>query len=220
MAIDKQRAVSVALRLLDARGLEQLTLRRIAGELGVQAPALYWHFANKRALLDHMTDQMLAAEAANLGRPEPSLPWWQWLAQTARALRRGLLAHRDGAQIALGADLNRAQSLGVFVERITDVLHSAGFDLRDASRAAGALMWFVVGRTVEEQSQPDAEAVRALTDSGRFPTVARAMAVRKQQGDSSDEAFEYSLTIMLTGLRCLRGSGAGPTEVAPLGSRS
>jgi len=52
--LDPALVVLVALKLLDEVGLDGLTLRRLAAELGVQAPALYWHFANKRELLDHM----------------------------------------------------------------------------------------------------------------------------------------------------------------------
>ena len=52
--LDREHVVRVALRLLDEAGLDGLTLRRLAAELDVKAPALYWHFANKQDLLDHM----------------------------------------------------------------------------------------------------------------------------------------------------------------------
>jgi TetR/AcrR family tetracycline transcriptional repressor len=58
----------------------------------------------------------------------------------------------DGARLTLGADLSRATALFRFVERTIEVLHHAGFGLADASRAAASFIWFVVGRTVEEQA--------------------------------------------------------------------
>jgi len=51
--LERDLVVNTALKLLDEVGLDGLTLRKLAAELGVQAPALYWHFKNKQALLDH-----------------------------------------------------------------------------------------------------------------------------------------------------------------------
>ena len=205
MAIDKEGAARTALALLNDHGLDRLTVRRVATELGVKAPTLYWHFVDKRALLDQMTDVMLAPVMARLGRPGSAQPWWQWVERSCDALRRGLLAHRDGARVASGADVTRAPALGTFVERITEVLHETGFCLADASRAAGALTHFVIGRAVEEQARPDAKAELALASDEEFPfpTLARALRERHASGDTPDEDFRYSLSLMLTGLRTM-----------------
>ncbi|MGW5823017.1 TetR family transcriptional regulator, partial [Streptomyces noursei] len=56
--IDRKLVVETALRLLNEGGLDGLTLRRIAKELDVQAPALYWHFKNKQELLDEMATEI------------------------------------------------------------------------------------------------------------------------------------------------------------------
>lgn len=205
MAIDRDHAVRVALELLDEHGLEKLTVRRLAFALGVQAPALYWHFTAKRALLDHMTDVMLAPEIRELGHPGPGEPWHAWLERGVGAVRRGLLTHRDGARVALGADLRRAAALGHFADRATAVLHDAGFGLPDASRAAGALVHFVVGRTVEEQARPDPETERSIIDDEAFPFphMARAMRERQETGATPEDDFRYSVGILLMGLRAL-----------------
>ncbi|RGA03720.1 TetR family transcriptional regulator [Microbispora triticiradicis] len=205
MRIDKRRVAQAALELLREEGLDKLTVRRVATALGVKAPALYWHFADKRALLDQMTDLMLGPVVAGLGGPGPAQPWWLWLERSCDALRRGLLAHRDGARVALGADVTRALALGGFVERVTAVLHETGFELADASRAAGALTHFVIGRAVEEQSRPAPDAELAMVSDERFPfpTLARALRERHASGRTADEDFHYSLTLMLTGLRVL-----------------
>ncbi|MCF3960358.1 TetR/AcrR family transcriptional regulator C-terminal domain-containing protein [Streptomyces fuscigenes] len=208
MAITKDEAARAALRLLDEHGMDGLTVRKVASELGVQAPALYWHFDGKRALLDRMTDAMLAPAAAMLDRPPGDRPWWVWLEETLGRLRSALLVHRDGARVASGADLTRAVALGAFVERGTDVLHSAGFGLGDASRAAGALVHFVIGRTIEEQSRPDASAeLETIADPDfPFPVLARALRERHAAGDTPDDDFRHGLAIMLTGLRTLVGA--------------
>ncbi|GAA4638013.1 hypothetical protein GCM10023196_094100 [Actinoallomurus vinaceus] len=113
------------------------------------------------------------------------------------------------AEVALGANLIRAVALGMFVERTTEVLHAAGFTLRDASRAAGSFTWFVVGRTVEEQALPELDAADAEQARRLFPTVARAMAERQATGDTQEEAFRFSVQIMIAGMGALQRQAAG-----------
>ena len=54
MALAREDVVWAGLRLLDEVGLDNLSLRKLAKELGIQAPTLYWHFKNKQDLLDEM----------------------------------------------------------------------------------------------------------------------------------------------------------------------
>jgi TetR/AcrR family tetracycline transcriptional repressor len=58
--------------------------RRLATELGVSAPTLYWHVRNKRQLLDLMAEA-LVARAGRSTSPAPGQPWWDWLAEQARS---------------------------------------------------------------------------------------------------------------------------------------
>ncbi|SCD86552.1 transcriptional regulator, TetR family, partial [Streptomyces sp. SolWspMP-sol7th] len=72
--LDRAQVVDTALRLLNEVGLDRLSLRLIAGELEVKAPALYWHFRDKRELLDEMATEMyrrMTAGATNRRDPPP-----------------------------------------------------------------------------------------------------------------------------------------------------
>lgn len=60
MAIEREKILDVALDLLNEVGLDQFSTRRLAERLGVQQPALYWHFKNKSTLLDALNGEMLA----------------------------------------------------------------------------------------------------------------------------------------------------------------
>jgi TetR/AcrR family tetracycline transcriptional repressor len=60
MKVDRQGIFGHALELLNEVGIDALSTRAIAQRLGVQQPALYWHFKNKRALLDAMNGEILA----------------------------------------------------------------------------------------------------------------------------------------------------------------
>ena len=112
----------VALDLLNETGLDGLTLRAIAKELDVKAPALYWHFKDKQALLDEMATEMVRGAAADLaGTPDAD---WQTSVTTAmRALRRMLLRYRDGAKVYSGTyftDTSYAAPVEVQLRRLTE----------------------------------------------------------------------------------------------------
>jgi len=205
MPLEVADAVRVALKLLEDEGLDKLTVRRLATELGVKAPALYWHFRNKRALLDHLADAIVAPVVAGL---PPSGPWLKWLEDAGFALHTALLAHRDGARVALGADLTVARALGELAERAAGVLHNAGFPLGEATRAAGVLVHFVLGRAVEDQTRlpPAEEAAAIASESFPFPLMARGL--RERAGSTVETDFRYALGVLLAGLAVTsRGRG-------------
>jgi TetR/AcrR family tetracycline transcriptional repressor len=202
MSIDVPGAVRVALDVLEAEGLDKLTVRRLATELGVKAPALYWHFNSKRALLDHMTDAIVAPVAKDL--PPVGGPWLKWLEHAGLALHAALLAHRDGARVALGANPVFARALGEFVERTVEVLHDAGFPLADATRAAGVFAHFVLGRAVEDQTRPEPAEEAAALATLPFPLLARGLRDRHATGATTTDDFRYALGIVLVGLKATR----------------
>jgi TetR/AcrR family tetracycline transcriptional repressor len=204
MPIEVHAAVRVALRLLEAEGLDKLTVRRLAAELGVKAPALYWHFSSKRALLDHLTDAIVAPVVARL--PPADMPWLRWLEDAASALHEALLGHRDGARVAIGADLRTARALGDFAERTVEILHEAGFPIADATRAAGILVHFVLGRAVEDQTRPAAADEASMISTIPFPLMARGMRERHASGATVADDFRYALGILLAGLNAARPS--------------
>ena len=56
--LDRDQVVAIAMDLADREGLDAVTIRRLASELGVTPMALYWHFEDKQALLDALSDQL------------------------------------------------------------------------------------------------------------------------------------------------------------------
>jgi TetR/AcrR family tetracycline transcriptional repressor len=205
--LERGRVVQAALRLLDAVGLDGLSLRRLAAELGVQAPALYWHFAGKRELLDLLAqaimDEAIDLEAAR-GRP-----WDEGLIDFARRRRQAILAHRDGARVVAG---NRPspEMLPAF-EQAVALLVEVGFSPVEAMRGLTAIGAFVGGFVAEEQAEArrndeegwdeerDQEALTAIMASGRLPNLVAAL---QQGGDpNGDDAFEAGLRLIVSGLR-------------------
>ncbi len=199
--------VNTALKLLDEVGLDGLTLRKLAAELGVQAPALYWHFASKRELLDYMAQAIAEECAVEIDATE----WDLAIVEYARARRRGLLAHRDGARVASG---NRpVDATFPTVELALERLADAGFTPVEALRSMIAIGTYVTGFVTEEQAEmhrnaeegwiieQDQAALEALASDGRFPRMAEAL---REGGDpNGEESFEHGLAMLIDGMRAV-----------------
>ncbi|MBL3699603.1 TetR/AcrR family transcriptional regulator [Leucobacter luti] len=143
--------VAAGLRVLDAQGLENCSMRRVAAELGVQPSALYHHVPNKQSLLALMADEIVlgvgprvTAAGAAAGDPR----------RLCVDLREAMLAVRDGADVVATATAFR---LGR--SRVEDSLAQlVGFD------GARTLLLFTFGHAQSTQTHRQAAALGALVD--------------------------------------------------------
>lgn len=139
--------VDASLTLLDEVGLPDLSMRRVAGTLGVQPSALYWHVENKQTLLAALADRIV-------GEASPGTT----VESTALALRTALLAHRDGAEIVVST---AALGLGsaTLEQRIRDAYAAQG--AADPARDASVLAQFLMGHCYLVQQRMQAAAIGA-----------------------------------------------------------
>jgi TetR/AcrR family tetracycline transcriptional repressor len=196
MKVDRARILDEALSLLNEVGVDGLTTRMLAARLGVQQPALYWHFRNKRALLDAMNEEILAR------RPQRALPassadWRAFLEANAGDFRDALTAWRDGGRVHAGTeagphDLDR-------IEAQLRFLTGVGFTPTIAMDLVIAISRYTVGCVVEEQAEGGDEASRqALEESARdYPLT--DIALRHYRTSSHKAAFERGLRMLLDG---------------------
>lgn len=156
-ALTKADLVRAGLEVLDERGLEGLTVRAVAGRLGVQAPALYWHVPSKQDLRDEMATEIWRRISDALDALPSDLAWPDELTAFATITRRELLAHRDGAKVFSGTYLN---DTGVLHRQEAGLARmvAAGFALRDVVRAFALVYNFTIGFCIEEQAVSQAVA--------------------------------------------------------------
>lgn len=155
--LSKAAIVAAALSLLDQVGLDGLTVRAVAGRLGVQAPALYWHVRSKQDLLDEMATEIWRRIGAEVAALPPGLSWRQGMIAFAAITRRTLLAYRDGAKVFSGTYLTDAgvlESQEPLLARMTE----QGFAPADVVRAYSLLYNFTIGFCIEEQAAAQAVA--------------------------------------------------------------
>lgn len=206
MGVSREPVVRAGLKLLNKVGLDGLTLRVIAAELGVRAPTLYWRFRNKQDLVDEMATQVLADFAAKLlaaarGRPR----WPQWIRLSSHLLRAELLRYRDGARMVAGTRLTDTSVYSV-MESALSVFAEAGVAPDDAAVCLKTVHDYVIGFTIEQQAviAPSGKrdpryglAVReSRMDAARYPL---ARSVGPVLFDNYDAIFSLGLDFVIAG---------------------
>ncbi len=186
MAINRQDVLTSAIRVLDEVGLPDLTMRRVAGDLGVAPGALYWHIPNKQSLLAAIADTILADPALAAAASKSRMRWDRQLAGYAHALRTVLRRHRDGAEVVSAALASRLGSGGLH-DSIAGIAAGAGAKPTDAHAAAVTMVHFVVGFTFEEQTRELLD--RAGATAGETDQL------------GTDRAFADGVDLIVDGLR-------------------
>jgi TetR/AcrR family tetracycline transcriptional repressor len=194
--LTREVLIEAGLKLLDEVGLDGLTVRRLATELGVQSPALYWHIRTKQELLDGMANAIILR--AGMGPPRPGESWQDWLGRRARSYRASLLASRDGARV-ISAALRGGEAVLHFEQELAAMVER-GFTPVQALRTITALSHYITGHVLQEQAVTTVSDTGERPDLSELPTLAAAL----QSGNPiGDEVFEYGLTILIKGTEAL-----------------
>jgi TetR/AcrR family transcriptional regulator, tetracycline repressor protein len=207
--LDREQVVRVALRLLDEAGLDGLTLRRLAAELDVKAPALYWHFTNKQDLLDHMAHVMTEPWMRAVAVTTAGQGWEEWLAEVARTYRALLLSHRDGARLA-ASTRPLPGSLPLLDGCIGAFQQATGCGPGQALQSLTTLIAFVRGFVLDEEAERHRvrEQPGPRTRQGSKRTVPRGgqpvphldAAMHETGSPNGEGTFEYGLHLILDGI--------------------
>jgi TetR/AcrR family tetracycline transcriptional repressor len=201
-ALNRSSIIATALELVDAVGLDELTTRRLALELEVKSPALYWHFANKQELLDGMGDAIILS--AGMGAPQGGESWHGWVRRRARAYRVEMLSHRDGARIVAAVRSASPETVRLFGDEV-DALADFGFDPVLALRTIAIVTHYVTGFVLKEQAAVEAQRDEAavivnpmkILGGRALDTFVEAM---QAGGDPlSEDVFEHGLRMIILG---------------------
>jgi TetR/AcrR family transcriptional regulator, tetracycline repressor protein len=206
MALDKTEIIEAALALLNEVGIDHLTTRKLAERLGVQQPALYWHFRSKSALLDAVNEAMITRFHVHRV-PAPGEPWDEFTIANARSIRLALLAVRDGARLNAGTRPTTRQFADA--EKWLEICVAAGFTAPEALTISMSVARYVVGFVLEEQGEREREIEEAdaaqspISDLGPFPLLLQAVEpLFTGEGTINTEgAFETGLGFLMTGIR-------------------
>ncbi len=200
----RPRAVIAAARsLVEREGLAAVTMRRLAGDLGVAPNTLYSHFADKTALLDAVLDDVIG----EIQPPDPhTVDWAEGLVALMGQTRRLLLDHAELIPLFLSRP-RRGRNAIRLGEVTLELLARGGIQGQRAVRALRALLIYSFGFAALQapwltEPQPDQRHARSqaalAAAPGEFPNVARLAALLSSQ--PTDEDFQAGLRWLLAGI--------------------
>jgi AcrR family transcriptional regulator len=160
--LTKSAVVGRALEMTDQDGVDALTIRRLATELGVTPMALYWHFRSKDELLVALCEQIWAEIDLDV---DQSAPWPDQLRAMLGSLVGVLRAHPSGPQLILAHEKEGTASMRA-AELALSLLRGVGFSPEQASEITRGALWHALSLVMSEPGfEPDVKA--SLTDSER-----------------------------------------------------
>jgi AcrR family transcriptional regulator len=214
-SLDRQAVVDAAIRVLDADGLDAVTIRSVAQELGVGAASLYAYVDSKDTLIELVLDHVIG-EVDYAGFPNDD-PWQEQLKELIRRSRTTFTAHRDIARASLGRIPSGPNALHG-MDTMLAVLKRSG--LSDQVIAyAGDLIGLLISATAYEESLfaetglnmeefvSYVEELRAYLEAlpaDRFPHMVALAGPLTHFDPGTDSRFEFMLDVVVRGLDSLR----------------
>lgn len=204
MALNSEKITEAAVALADEAGLENLSMRRLADRLGVQAMSLYHHVANKDRLLDAMVDSVYA----EVGPADDNLPWREAMRTRAFTVREVMRSHPWSAAV-----MNSRQQPGPATlahhDSVLASLRQAGFSIQLAAHAFSVLDAYIFGFVMTEGTLPfeTAEEAAAVGNAmqaqlgGSYPALTEMLVDHVlQPGYTYSAEFSNGLELILDGL--------------------
>ncbi|GAA3300939.1 TetR/AcrR family transcriptional regulator [Streptomyces cinereospinus] len=221
--LDRERITGATVRLLDAEGLAQFSMRRLAAELNVTAMSVYWYVDTKDDLLE------LALDAAfgelRLPDPDAGADWRDQLRALATGYR-ALLVHHPWLSPLAGTYLNIGPNSLAFSRVVQRVVRGAGLPAHGVTGAISAVLQFVYGygtveghffaRAARAGTSPDEyfrqsmDSVSEVPESAEVVLESRAL-MAARGGDTvaemMDRDFAFALDLLVAGIEAMAERG-------------
>lgn len=208
-SLTKESIAEAALRIVDADGLDALTMRHVGELLGTGAASLYAHVSGKEELLELVIERVIA-EVKLPSDPDPAR-WREQLKEYARSVRETFARHRDLARASF-ARIPTGENMARTAERMLSLLRAGGLADRVVALAPDLLSLYVMAIAYEDGLQAaerhTPEEVQAFVaelreyfaslPADRFPNIV-ALAELLTEGDQH-ERFEFGLEVLIEGL--------------------
>jgi len=199
--LTREAVIEAAARVMAREGYDGLTMRAIADELGVQAPALYWHVGAKEELEALLYDHLMSGFTVTLAGAD----WRESIRNAAQQLRRYLRSKRDISRI-IPVQMSLGPNSSAQLDGSLALLRGAGLSVRDAADAFNMLFGYVV-----DWASAEADLIERLkagvetppraapaADPNLYPFLAEAG--EDLVRDDIDGRFAFGLECLIGGL--------------------
>ena len=218
--LTKRAVVDRALELADSQGLDTVTIRKLATELGVTPMALYWHFRSKEELLGGLVERVWGEIDVDVDR---AAPWPSQLRALMESLVAVLRAHPAAAPLLLSFEKQSPAAMRP-TEVTLEILRSAGFDAEHAAGIARNALWtgimLVMSDPAAELATPEELAEHQRAKQIIYATLPQATYPRLVEcavplTAFHDPEFQYDLgvSIFIAGVEALAArTGTTPQD--------
>jgi AcrR family transcriptional regulator len=158
--LSRERVVTAAVALADEKGDAGVSMRAIAGELGVEAMSLYNHVAGREDLLDGMVDAVFG----EIDLPTPDMAWKEAMRERAASARTALRRHPWAVGL-MDSRTGSGPSTLRHHDAVLGALRAGGFSVPLTAHAFSAIDSYLYGFVIQELSLP-------FTDSAELDEVA------------------------------------------------
>lgn len=214
--LSRDRVLRAAVALADEVGIEALSMRRLAQELGVVPMALYKHVAGKEELLDGMVDALVS----EIDPPVPGAGWKDAVRLRVLSARAALLRHPWARQV-LESRTNKTPAVLGYMDSFIGMFLAGGFSVdltHHVMHALGSRMWGFTqelfddaGAAAQQPADlpPEAQAAMFREMAERYPNVLKIAAASAHEGSvvgrgcDDQFEFEFALDLLLAGFERL-----------------
>ena len=203
--LTRERVLQAAIERADQGGLEALTMRKLGQELGVEAMALYHHFASKDDLVDGMVDLVFG----EIDVPDDGRDWRRAMRKRAISVRDALLRHRWAIGLMESRRTPGPANLRHH-DAVIGSLRAGGFDIAMAAHAYSLLDSYIYGFALTKMNLPFdtsedvGEVAQTMLEpfpAGEYPHLMEILTDHVMQpGYDYGDEFEYGLDLILDGL--------------------
>jgi AcrR family transcriptional regulator len=209
--LSRDRVLRAGVVVADDAGIESLSMRRLAQELGVVPMALYKHVVNKEELLDGMVDVVVG----EIDPPVRGTDWKSAVRQRILSARRALLRHPWASRV-LESRTNPTPLVLGYMDSMIGMFRAGGFSVDLTHHVMHTLGSRIYGFTQElfEDSpsvDPATQATMPPEMARRYPYITELVtAVYHDEasvvGSGCDDQFEFefALDLLLDGIERLR----------------
>ena len=211
--LSRERVLGAAVALADDGGVDALSMRKLAQELGVVPMALYKHVSNKDELLDGMVDVVVG----EIDPPPGGTDWKTTIRQRVLSARSALLRHPWASQV-IESRTDPTPTVLEYMDSMVGIFRAGGFSIDLTHHAMHAMGSRLLGFTQElfddsVDLDPAATAVMVQQMAGKYPHIIEMLVAITHdeasvvgQGCDDQFEFEFALDLMLDGLERLRAT--------------
>jgi len=222
--LSRSAVVDRALALADSDGVDALTIRRLATELGVTPMALYWHFRSKEELIAGLADRIWGEIRTDV---DAAADWPAQLRGMLESLIDVLRSHSSASTLLMGSE-KLGPSHWQATETTLEILRTAGFDPQHASEIAKSALWTGLTLVMSEPGFNDAglteperadiqrrkQVELASLPPDRYPRLVEAAVPMTSCDDGPEFHYRFGTDLFIAGVRALAPKSTVRSEAA------